>query len=77
MVWVSENLKSEKFRFQTSTVIMKFPLTCLFFVAEELRYVLVSDWDLINHGKSLFTLPAKVTVKNILNDFKKHVEKSG
>jgi hypothetical protein len=39
--------------------------------------VLVSDLDLVSHHRSLFNLPAKVTVSMILTDFKKHVEKTG
>ena len=49
--------------------VLKFP--------EELRYVLVSDWELLTHKKSLFTLPAKITVNMILADFRKHVDKPG
>ena len=45
--------------------------------SEELRYVLVSDWELLTHKKSLFTLPAKITVNMILSDFRKHVDKPG
>lgn len=46
-------------------------------IPEELRCVLVSDWDLLNHKKSLFTLPAKQTVSGILTEYRKHVEKTG
>lgn len=44
-------------------------------IPEELKYVLVSDWNLVVHGKSLFKLPAKVTAATILADYVKHVEK--
>lgn len=37
---------------------------------------MVSDLDLVQQ-KSLFNLPAKVTVNAILMDFKKHAEKTG
>ena len=37
--------------------------------------MLVSDWDLIKHKKSLFALPAKITVANILSEYVKNAEK--
>ena len=44
-------------------------------IPEELKYVLVSDWDLISHKKSLFALPAKIPASNILADFVRNAEK--
>jgi len=44
-------------------------------IPEELKYVLVSDWDLLTHKKSLFALPAKISVANIIADFVKNAEK--
>lgn len=44
-------------------------------IPEELKYVLVSDWDLISHKKSLFALPAKIPASNILSDFVRNAEK--
>ena len=44
-------------------------------IPEELKYVLVSDWDLLTHKKSLFSLPAKISVANILSDYTKNAEK--
>ena len=37
--------------------------------------MLVSDWDLIKHKKSLFALPAKITVANILSEYVKNAER--
>jgi hypothetical protein len=37
----------------------------------------VSDLDLVVHNKSLFNLPAKISVNTILAEFKKHIEKTG
>jgi mortality factor 4-like protein 1 len=45
-------------------------------VPEELKFVLVSDWDLVVHKKSLFAIPAKTPASAIINDFVKHVEKN-
>ncbi|TRY76368.1 hypothetical protein TCAL_11353 [Tigriopus californicus] len=44
---------------------------------EELKYVLVSDWDLVTHKRQIFQLPAKVPVSAITADFLRHVEKGG
>jgi len=44
-------------------------------IPEELKYVLMSDWDLISHQKSLFALPAKIPASNILSDFVRNAEK--
>ena len=44
-------------------------------IPEELKYVLVSDMELITHKKLLFGLPAKIPVSNILSEYVKHVEK--
>ena len=38
-------------------------------IPEELKYVLVSDWDLMTHKKSLFSLPAKTPVAVILSEY--------
>ena len=38
---------------------------------------MVSDLDLVVHSKSLFNLPAKVSVNAILGEFRKQVEKTG
>ena len=45
-------------------------------IPEELKYVLVSDWDLVTSRKSLFSLPAKTPASTILSDYVKHVEKN-
>ena len=45
-------------------------------VPEELKYVLVSDLELITVKKALFGLPAKHSVTSILQEYTKHVEKS-
>ena len=45
-------------------------------IPEELKYVLVSDMDLVTVKKSLFGLPAKTSVATILSDYVKHVEKN-
>ena len=44
---------------------------CKFKVAlpEELKYVLVSDWDLVVQKKRLFILPAKTPASSILTEF--------
>ena len=44
---------------------------------EELKYVLVSDFELVKTRKHLFNLPAKVSITQILSDYSKHVEKLG
>ncbi len=43
---------------------------------EELKYVLVSDWDLVTHKKSVFNLPAKIPAASILTDYARHVERN-
>ena len=45
-------------------------------IPEELKYVLVHDMDLVTGKKSLFGLPAKTTVSDILNEYLKQVEKN-
>lgn len=45
-------------------------------IPEELKYVLVSDMDLVTGKKSLFGLPAKASVASILNEYAKFAEKS-
>ena len=45
-------------------------------IPEELKYVLISDNNLVCTKKSLFGLPAKTSVSNILNEYSKHAEKS-
>ena len=45
-------------------------------IPEELKYVLVSDMDLVNMKKSLFGLPAKASVSSILNEYIKYAEKA-
>jgi len=45
-------------------------------VPEELKYVLVSDRELITVKKTLFGLPAKISVTSILQEYTKHVEKT-
>lgn len=42
-------------------------------IPEELKYVLVSDWDLVTSRKQLFRLPAKLPASTILADFMNHV----
>lgn len=44
---------------------------------EELKYVLVSDWDLVTHKRQIFQLPAKIPVSAITAEFLRHVEKGG
>ena len=45
-------------------------------IPEELKYVLISDNNLVCTKKSLFGLPAKTSVSTILNEYSKHAEKS-
>lgn len=39
----------------------------------ELKYVLCNDWDLVVNQKKLFTIPAKVTVNNIIDQYIAHL----
>jgi len=43
-------------------------------IPEELKYVLISDHNLVCLKKSLFGLPAKTSVSNILSEYAKHAE---
>ena len=45
-------------------------------IPEELKYVLVSDMELVTIKKLLFGLPAKTSIESILNEYVKHVEKN-
>ncbi|XP_040564639.1 mortality factor 4-like protein 1 isoform X1 [Lepeophtheirus salmonis] len=38
-------------------------------IPEELRYVLVNDWDLITVKKNLFSLPAKYSIATLIKDY--------
>jgi len=42
-------------------------------IPEELKYVLINDWDLVVHQKQLFKVPAKVTVSNIIEQYIVHL----
>lgn len=42
-------------------------------IPEELKYVLINDWDLVVHQKHLFKVPAKVTVSNIIEQYVMHL----
>ena len=44
-------------------------------IPEELKYVLVNDWDLVVHQKQLFKLPAKVSVNNIIEQYLNHLKR--
>jgi len=57
---------------ETTTGSTTFNIT----IPEELKFVLVSDWDLVTSRKSLFSLPAKTPASTILADYVKHVEKN-
>lgn len=39
-------------------------------IPDELKFVLVSDWDLVIHKKNIFILPAKQSVVSILQEYK-------
>jgi len=41
---------------------------------EDLRHVLVNDWDLVVHQKHLVKIPAKVTVSNIIEQYVHHLD---
>jgi len=43
-------------------------------IPEELKYVLISDHNLVCLKKSMFGLPAKTSVSNILSEYAKHAE---
>ena len=45
-------------------------------IPEELKYVLISDNNLVCSKKSLFGLPAKTSVCSILSEYSKHTEKN-
>ena len=66
---------------KTSLVLYYFPLDdkidnkyCID-IPEELKYVLVNDWDLVVHQKQLFKLPAKVSVNNIIEQYLNHLKR--
>jgi len=40
---------------------------------EELKHVLVNDWDLVVHQKHIFKIPAKVTVSHIIEQYIMHL----
>lgn len=42
-------------------------------VPQELKHVIVNDWDLVVHQKHLFKVPAKVTVSNIIEQYIVHL----
>jgi len=43
-------------------------------IPEELKYVLANDWELVAQQRKLFSLPAKVTVSNIIDQYIDHLE---
>jgi len=43
-------------------------------IPKELKYVLANDWDLVVQQRKLFSLPAKVTVTNIIDQYKDHLD---
>ncbi len=45
-------------------------------VSEDLKAVLISDWDLVTARRNLFFLPARTTVSTILGDFIRHAGKN-
>jgi len=45
-------------------------------IPEELKYVLISDNNLVCTKKSLFGIPAKTSIANILSEYSKHAEKN-
>jgi len=46
------------------------PVTVNVEIPDDLKFVLVSDWDLLMHKKSLLVLPADMSVESILEDYK-------
>ncbi|XP_065170319.1 mortality factor 4-like protein 1 [Atheta coriaria] len=45
-------------------------------IPEDLKQILVEDWDLVNRQKKLWLLPAALTVEEILDNFVNHMKSS-
>ncbi|XP_072770962.1 mortality factor 4-like protein 1 [Nerophis lumbriciformis] len=67
--WVDPTVESEDMFTNRVEVKVKIP--------EELKHLLVDDWDLITWQKQLFHLPAKKNIEGVLEDYANYKKSKG